>query len=113
MPIQKSMVRVTAIAAVLASISAPGAQAASLASKFNAAIERMLMNTKEGAVSEMTEQEKKELIVCVQGVFSKISDEKKEYIVAATSDSELRQRFDKVGLENKAALKQQVRDECA
>jgi hypothetical protein len=81
--------------------------------KFNAAVERMLMNMKTGAVSQMSEAEKKDLVACVQKVFSGIPDEKKQYIASAKDQSELEERFDEVGLENQAALKQQVRDECS
>lgn len=97
----------------LASVAVSGAQAASVDGKFRAAVSRMLMNMEDGPVSQMSEPEKKELVACVQNVFGQITEEKKQYIATASSQSELRQRFDEVGLENRAALKQQVRDDCA
>jgi hypothetical protein len=100
-------------AALLAASLAVSAAHAQGHGKFNAAVERMLMNMKTGAVSQMSQAEKKELVACVQKVFSGISNEKKRYIAEAKDQAELEARFDKVGLENQAALKQQVRDECS
>jgi hypothetical protein len=73
----------------------------------------MLMGMKTGPVSQMSEPEKKELVACVQKVFGKLPDVKKKYIVEASGEAELRERFDEIGLENDSALKQEVRDECA
>ena len=93
-------------------MTAGGAGAASVDKQFNAAIARLLNGMKDGPVSKMSKTERKELIVCVTGVFGKLPDTKKKYIADAPSFDELRARFDKVGLENQARLKQQVRDEC-
>jgi hypothetical protein len=97
----------------LATVAIGGANAASIDGKFNAALNRMLMGMKDGPVSQMSAPEKKELVACVQKVFGKIPDDKKRYIVDASGEAEVRARFDEVGLENRAALKQEVRDECA
>jgi hypothetical protein len=100
-------------AAILTSFLAASTAQAQGDGKFNAAVERMLMNMKTGAVSQMSQAEKKELVACVQKVFKGIPAEKKTYIATAKDQSELESRFDEVGLENQAALKQQVRDECS
>lgn len=104
---------VSALLLIAAAFAPAGAAAASLDSDFDAAIERLLMNMKEGAVSQMSTEEKRELVTCVQGVFASVPDEKKQYIASAKDHAELRARFDEVGLENDGRLKQQVRDECA
>ena len=105
-------------AAVLAALvagsplSPGGALAASLDGQFNTAISRMLMGLKEGPVSVMSKQEKTDLVACVQKVFGGISDEKKKFILDAGDPAGIRERLDKVRLENQAKLKQQVRDDC-
>jgi hypothetical protein len=114
MAVKRAAMGLAAAWLVLGAAAAPtGAHAAAIDGKFNAALERLLMNLKDGPVSQMTNQEKKELVTCVKGIFSKIPEEKKQYIATAANQAELRARFDEVGLENRAALKQQVRDECA
>lgn len=101
-------------ALLLGSALAPaGASAATVDKQFNTAISRMLMGMKEGAVSVMAPDEKEALVACVQKVFAGIPDEKKKFIVSGGPAGELRARFDKVGLENQARLKQKVRDDCA
>jgi hypothetical protein len=90
------------------------ASAASLDSKFRAAIQRLLLNLKDGPVAQMTTAEKKDLIACVNQIFSGIPPQKKQFILDAGSDfGELRARFDKVGSEDRAKLKQEVTRNCA
>lgn len=113
MSVRKTVFGLSAGLLALASVALTSAQAASIDGKFNSAIGKMLMNLKDGPVAQMTEQEKKELVACVQKVFGQITNEKKQYILASSGANELRARFDEVGLENRAALKQQVRDDCA
>jgi hypothetical protein len=113
MAVRRTLFGAAASMLVVAATTVTGTQAAAIDRKFNAAIERMLMNMKDGPVSEMSNQEKKELVACVKGVFGRIPEAKKEYIATASNEAEIRARFDEVGLENRAALKQQVRDECA
>ena len=113
MSLRTRILGLSAAVLVMAVSGAPGVSAASIDGKFNAAVERLLLNMKEGAVAEMSQAEKKELVACVQKVFGKITEEKKRYIAEASDHSELKARFDEVGLENRAALKQQVRDECS
>ena len=90
------------------------ANAASLDQRFRAAVQRLLMNMPDGPVAEMTAAEKRELVACVNQVFAGIPAQKKQYIVEAGNNfAELRSRFDEVGQENRAELKQQVTKNCA
>jgi hypothetical protein len=38
---------------------------------------------------------------------------RKQYVLAASNQSEMRQRFDEVALDNRAKLKQRISRECA
>ena len=114
MAAKRMLLGVAGAVLVLASAVSQPVSAASLDSQLRAAIQRLLLNLEDGPVSEMTEAEKKDLIACVNEVFSGIPPQKKQYIVEAGSDfAELRQRFDKVGNEDRAKLKQQVTRNCA
>lgn len=89
------------------------ADAASLDSQLRSAVQRLIMGLNEGPVSKLSNAERKELAGCIYGVMSGIPRAKKEYIVQAKGPADLRARFDKVGLEDRAALKQQITRECA
>jgi len=103
----------TALALIMCAAATGGASAASVDQKFSAALTRMLLNIEDGAVGEMTKQEKQDLAVCVNGIFGKISQKKKLYILEASDPTELRARFKEVGLEDRARLEKQVTQECA
>lgn len=115
MAARKMLLGVAGAVLIFASATAPQtASAASLDSQFRAAVQRLLLNLKDGPVAEMTAAEKKDLIACVNEVFAGIPPQKKRYIIEAGSNfTELRQRFDKVGNEDRAKLKQQVTRDCA
>jgi hypothetical protein len=99
---------------MVGSLGAPGtANAASIDTELRSAVQRLIMNIKEGPVSKLSEAERKELAGCIYNVMSGIPEEKKEYIIQAKGHDELRARFDKVGLEDQAALKQQISRDCA
>jgi hypothetical protein len=112
---RKSLLGVAGAVLILASAAtAEQAAAASLDQQFRAAVQHLLMNLKEGPVGQMTTAERKELVSCVNEVFAGIPQQKKRYVVEARSDlAELRRRFDEIGNENRAELKQQVTRDCA
>lgn len=99
---------------VIGSVStAEIASAASIDSELRSAVQRLIMNMKEGPVSKLSAAERKDLAGCIYDVMSGIPREKKEYIVQAKGQAELRARFDEVGLEDRAALKQKISRDCA
>ena len=99
---------------MIGSVGTPGlASAASIDTELRSAVQRLIMNMKEGPVSKLSEAERKELAGCIYDVMSVIPEEKKEYIVQAKGHDELRARFDEIGLENQAALKQKISKDCA
>ena len=112
---RKGLLGVAGAVLVFASATAPQpALAASLDAQFRAAVQRLLLNLKDGPVAEMTMAERKDLAACVNEVFAGIPPQKKQYIVEAGSNlAELRARFDKVGNEDRAKLKQEVTRNCA
>lgn len=111
---RKATVGTVAALLVMGSITtADFASAASIDSELRSAVQRLIMNMKEGPVSKLSAAERKELAGCIYGVMSGIPREKKEYIVQAKGQAELRARFDKVGLEDRAALKQKISRDCA
>ena len=57
--------------------------------------------------------EKKEFVACAQRVMSAAPLARKQYVLAAKSAGEMRQRFDEVALDNRARLKQQISAHCA
>lgn len=115
MAARKKLLGLAGALLVFGSAMAPqAASAASLDQQFRAAVKRLLMNLEDGPVAEMTAAEKKDLVACVNEVFSGIPPQKKQYILDAGSDfAELRARFDRVGSENRAELKQEVTRNCA
>ena len=110
----KALAGVVGAFLVLASVAAPErANAASLDAQLRSAVQRMIMNLNEGPVAQLSDAERKELAGCIYGVMKGIPRAKKEYIVQAKGAADLRARFDKVGLEDRAALKQQISRSCA
>ena len=62
---------------------------------------------------QVSASEFKEFVKCAQRVMSAAPTKRKQYVLAASNTGELRQRFDEVALDNRAALKQQITRECA
>jgi hypothetical protein len=108
--------RVVPAALVLALCVAPvsSASSASVDQSFRNAVGRML-NSIRGVdfLDELSPSEKREFVACAQRVMDDAPTARKQYVLAAKNQSEMRQRFDEVALDNRAKLKQRITLECA
>jgi hypothetical protein len=93
----------------------PQIAVASVDSQFSAAVARVLNSVRgeQEFLKELSASEFKDFVACAQRVMSAAPTKRKQYVLAASNTSELRQRFDEVALDNRAALKQQITRECA
>jgi hypothetical protein len=93
----------------------PPVAVASVDSEFSSAVARILngVRDQEEFLKSLSAAEFKEFVACAQRVMSAAPTKRKQYVLAASNTSELRQRFDEVALDNRAALKQQITRECA
>ena len=101
-------------AAALFLIGQAGAQG-NIDSQFSSAVARVLDSVKgqEEFLSELSEADYKAFVSCAQDVMAAAPLARKEYVLAASNQSEMRTRFDEVALDNRAALKQQITRDCA
>ena len=113
MPSHAVSLKTVIAAAFIATVATAPVRAATLDDELRVSVHTLIMGMKEGPVAQLGEPEREELAACIHEVMSDMPEEKKQYIVDASDDAELRARFDEVGLENKAALKQQISRECA
>jgi hypothetical protein len=90
-------------------------QSASVDSAFSSAVERVLDSVRgqEEFLRALSASEYRDFVRCAQGVMSTAPLKRKQYVLAASNQSEMRQRFDEVALDNRAALKQRITRECA
>jgi hypothetical protein len=105
-------------AAALLFVGANAAEAASSASidrAFSAEVARILNSVKgeQEFLQELSAAEFREFVSCAQNVMASAPVARKQYVLAAGNQSEMRARFDEVALDNRAALKQQITRDCA
>jgi len=109
--------RVAAVTAAVLLLGAamPQVAIASVDSAFSAAVARILsgVRNEEDFLKSLSASEFKEFVACAQRVMSAAPTKRKQYVLAASNISEMRQRFDEVALDNRAALKQQITRDCA
>lgn len=103
--------------AVLVAVAASPAFAAgggAIDRQFSTAVGRML-NSIRGVefLDSLSAAEKRDFVACAQRVMSDAPLARKQYVLAAANQSEMRQRFDEVALDNRAKLKQRISLECA
>jgi hypothetical protein len=93
----------------------PQIAVASVDSQFSAAVAKVLsgVRNEEEFLKSLSTSEFREFVKCAQRVMSAAPTKRKQYVLAASNTSELRQRFDEVALDNRAELKQQITRECA
>jgi len=111
----RKLVLTSAALALLGSASAEAASASSINRQFNSAVARILgsVRNQEEYLAELSASEFNEFVSCAQNVMSQAPLARKQYVLAASNQSEMRQRFDEVALDNRAALKQQITRDCA
>jgi hypothetical protein len=96
------------------SLSGP-AKSASVDSAFSSAVARVLgsVRSQQEFLRDLSQAEFREFVRCAQGVMASAPLKRKQYVLGASNQSEMRQRFDEVALDNRAALKQRITRECA
>jgi hypothetical protein len=109
--------RKAAMAAVisLAIVGATAVQAQSVDRQFSNAVARILDSVKgeQEFLQELSASDYKQFVACAQKVMAAAPAARKQYVLAASDQGEMRQRFDEVALDNRAALKQQITRDCA
>jgi hypothetical protein len=110
----RSVLAAVAASAVLVT-AMPKLAAASVDSQFNAAVARVLNSVRkeQDFLKDLSASEFKDFVACAQRVMSAAPTKRKQYVLAASNSGEMRQRFDEVALDNRAALKQRITRECA
>jgi len=83
--------------------------------QFSSAVARILNSVKseQEFLSALSASEFKAFVSCAQNVMASAPLPRKQYVLAAANQGEMRQRFDEVALDNRAALKQQITKDCA
>lgn len=105
-----------AAAFVVASAVAPEiANSASIDREFSNAVARILSSVRneQDFLRGLSSAEFKDFVACAQRVMDAAPTNRKQYVLAASDQNEMRQRFDTVALDNRAALKQRITRECA
>jgi len=115
MRVRQSVFAAAAAFAVLSTASPEAARSASVDSAFSSAVARILDSVKgqQDFLKDLSSAEFREFVSCAQKVMSAAPLKRKQYVLAASNQSEMRQRFDEVALDNRAALKQRITRECA
>lgn len=115
MRVRHSFVAAAAVFAILATASPDPARSASVDSAFSSAVARILDSVKgqQEFLRNLSSAEFREFVSCAQKVMSAAPLKRKQYVLGASNQSEMRQRFDEVALDNRAALKQRITRECA
>ena len=115
MRVRKSVFAAAAAFVVLSTASPEAANSASVDGAFSSAVARILNSVKEQQefLRDLSSAEFRDFVACAQKVMSAAPLKRKQYVLAASNQSEMRQRFDEVALDNRAALKQRITRECA
>ena len=93
--------------------SADIASSASVDGQFSAAVARVLDGVRNDFLDSLSAKEKRAFVACAQRVMGDAPQARKQYVLAARNQNEMRQRFDEVALDNRARLKQRITRECA
>ena len=115
MRVRQSVFAAAAAFVVLSTASPEAANSASVDGAFSSAVARILNSVKEQQefLRDLSSAEFRDFVSCAQKVMSAAPLKRKQYVLAASNQSEMRQRFDEVALDNRAALKQRITRECA
>jgi hypothetical protein len=111
MRVRQSVFAAVAAFAMVASASPDAALSASVDSAFSSAVARILNGVKaqQEFLRDLSASEFSDFVACAQGVMAAAPLKRKQYVLAASNPGEMRQRFDEVALDNRAALKPRVR----
>jgi len=106
---------IAAFAACVVLGSAGGASSASVDSAFSSAVARVLtsVRSEQEFLRGLSSSEFSEFVTCAQRIMAAAPLGRKQYVLDAPNQSEMRQRFDQVALDNRAELKQRISKECA
>ena len=111
MSFRRKAVAVLALLAAVAAASPAGA--ASVDQAFAAAVAKVLDGVHNDFLDGLSASEKRAFVACAQGVMAGAPQARKQYVLAAKSTGEMRERFDEVAQDDRAKLKQQISSECA
>lgn len=99
--------------AALTIVAAGWTTPAQAGSSFPAAVERILLNQKQGRVSTLNMETKRALVACVNDVLAGMPNGMKRYVLAAASFDDMEDRFGKVVMQNRAEWKQKIARGCS
>jgi hypothetical protein len=105
--------RTTGALGILAAVTVGWTAPVEAGGSFAAAVERILMNQKEGRVSTLPPEKKRALVTCVNEVLSEMPNGMKRFVLEASSYDDMESRFGKVVMENRAEWKQKIAQGCA
>ncbi len=111
----KMRVLAGALALAIGTTASQAATNASIDRQFRSAVARILNSVRGGNdyLSGLSASQFKAFVACAQGVMDAAPTARKQFVLAAPNETELRQRFDQVSLDNHAKLKQSITRECA
>ena len=109
----KTMRRAAGALAILAAATGGSITPVEAGSSFPAAVEQILLNQREGRVSTLSSEKKRQLVVCVNDVLAKMPSGMKRFVLAATDYEDMESRFGKVVMDNRAEWKQKIAQGCA
>ncbi len=94
---------------------AGAATSASINRQFSAAVARILNSVRNDQpfLHDLSTSEFHDFVSCAQGVMDDAPLARKQYVLAARTPDQMRQRFDEVALDNRAELKQRITRECS
>ena len=100
-------------AGALVALGTVMASAPAYAGSFDAIVEKVLMNQRDGVVGKLPADRKRQLVSCVNGVLAELPAGRKRYVAEAVSLDQMQDRFGEVVMENRAEWKQKIAKKCA
>ncbi len=107
--------RAALVAVALVAIGATSTEAASataLDRQFEDAVARILATVHNDYLDGLSAAQRRDFTACAQRVMAAAPRPRKQYVLSAPNQSEMRARFDEVAQDNQAALKKQITRQC-
>jgi hypothetical protein len=109
---RRNSLAVLAVLAVIGSMPAQVASAASIDRAFSDAVAKVLAGVHNNYLDSLSAAQKRAFVVCAQKIMNAAPTARKQYVLGASSSGELRKRFDEISLDNRAELKKAVSSNC-
>ena len=115
MSARRNVIAAVALVALVAATPAGAASSGSIDRQFSNAVARVLesVRSQQEFLRDLSSSDFREFVACAQRVMANAPTARKQYVLAAKSAGAMRQRFDEVALDNRAALKQRITRECS